>query len=325
MKILLDGYFDGNFGDDLMLTLAARGLEEHELFVPSKNINITNARYTDIKKGFDFYLKVTGSGFLIHNNFGLPYRARDMLREKNYAPCRAVINCNISPFINRAAQALVCRQLSLYDFITVRDEYSYNFIKLNAPNPICEKYPDMVFSLPDSLIPDVKSEGALGISVRTGADNEALAEIADRYISQTGKAVLLLCFDRGAENDISAAENICESSKSKNMIEIIRYKDTSSMLANIKRCDVILGIRLHSVILAARMGISFVPAAYSGKMNGALRELGYEGRIYTAKSLDADDVMKSILEAKPYCVNQSAAASAQKHITRLREYLKTCG
>ena len=31
LRILLDGYIDGNFGDDLMLYLAADGLKEHNL------------------------------------------------------------------------------------------------------------------------------------------------------------------------------------------------------------------------------------------------------------------------------------------------------
>ena len=33
LRILLDGYIDGNFGDDLMLYLAANGLKEHKLYI----------------------------------------------------------------------------------------------------------------------------------------------------------------------------------------------------------------------------------------------------------------------------------------------------
>lgn len=75
-----------------------------------KNISVYNisktdiAEYTEEKSGFDCYLKVTGSGFLIHNNKGIAYRMRDMYREKRYSKNRAVINCNISGFINRIAR-----------------------------------------------------------------------------------------------------------------------------------------------------------------------------------------------------------------------------
>ena len=105
MKILLDGYFDRNLGDDLMLTLAARGLKEHEIYVPPHEINIGNARYTQAKSGFDAYLKVTGSGFVIYNTLGAAYRLRDAYREAKYAPRRAVISCNIGPFANAIGEA----------------------------------------------------------------------------------------------------------------------------------------------------------------------------------------------------------------------------
>ena len=189
LRILLDGYIDGNFGDDLMLYLAANGLKEHKLYITSPKLDI--AEYTEEKIGFDRYLKVTGSGFLIHNNKGIAYRMRDMYREKRYSKNRAVINCNISGFVNRVAEKVIQKQISGYDFVTVRDRYSYKYITKNIPNVKCEKYPDMVLSLSDKMIPNVHSENALGISVHKSADINLLAEIADRFINETGRNVLI--------------------------------------------------------------------------------------------------------------------------------------
>ena len=105
LRILLDGYIDGNFGDDLMLYLAADGLKEHKLYITSPKLDI--AEYTEEKSGFDCYLKVTGSGFLMHNNKGIAYRMGDMYREKRYSKNRAVINCNISlPVTSKLRQML---------------------------------------------------------------------------------------------------------------------------------------------------------------------------------------------------------------------------
>ena len=144
LRILLDGYIDGNFGDDLMLYLVANGLKEHKLYITSPKLDI--AEYTEEKIGFDCYLKVTGSGFLIHNNKGIAYRMRDMYLEKRYSKNRAVINCNISGFVNCVAEKVIQKQISDYDFVTVRDRYSYEYITKNIPNVKCEKYPDMVLS-----------------------------------------------------------------------------------------------------------------------------------------------------------------------------------
>lgn len=75
--------------------------------------------------------------------------------------------------------------------MTVRDRYSYEYITKNIPNVKCEKYPDMVLSLSDGMIPNVHSENALGISVHKSADINLLAEIADRFINETGRNVCL--------------------------------------------------------------------------------------------------------------------------------------
>lgn len=322
MKILLDGYIDGNFGDDLMLSLAADGLRKHELFISSPKIKLNNVKYTEKRGGFDCYLKVTGSGFLIHNNLGILYRLRDMRRERNTAPVRAVINCNISPFINSAVERVIKRHISEYDFITVRDTFSYDYIRKNIPNVKCEKYPDMVFSLPDEMIPSVKSEGALGIAVHSSASAEEMARIADGYIEYTGKKVILLCFDSGSENDALAAEKIISASARGDMLERIDYTDTPSMLSAMKRCGVILAVRFHSIILSARMGIPFVPMAYSDKTAEVLSDMGFEGNVYHPRGFDAESVARDILNAKPYRLDDGITELSRRHITRLNEYLK---
>ena len=325
MRILLDGYADNNFGDDLMLTLAAMGLGEHELYTFSDKLHIANVEHTQAKSGFDAYLKVTGSGFLIHNNMGMLYRLRDMRAERKYAPKRTVINCNISQFINKTAEKLIQRQLASYDFITVRDTASCDYIRKKLPQTYCEKYPDMVFSLPDSMIPDVNTENALGIAVHNSADCAALSQVADGYIKETGKKVILLCFDTGLENDTKAAEKVYGGAEYKSMIEITRYTGISDMLANMKRCGVIIGIRLHSVILAARMNIPFVPMAYSDKTINALKEIDYNGAVYPSEGFDAEAVLQDVINAKPCYMDKKIITEAEKHIKEFEKYLKRQG
>jgi len=313
MRILLDGYLDNNLGDDLMITLASQGLREHELFIKSDKFE--NIEYTDKTSGFDCYLKVIGSGFLIHNNKGILYRLREMHAEKKYAPKRAVINCNISPFINKTAERVIQGQLKNYDFITVRDSVSHDYIKNS------EKYPDLVFSLPDSMIPDTPCENLLGIAVHNSVDCNVLSQVADEYIKKTGNKVLLLCFDSGKENDAKSAEKVYVNSDHKDSIEIINYTAISDMFSNMKRCSVILGIRMHSVILSARMGIPFVPVAYSDKLTHILADINYNDAIYTPDT-DAKTLIKAIIDAKPFDLDKSIVTSAQNHILKFNEYIK---
>ena len=47
MKIFLDGYSDRNLGDDLMLALAARGLDGHEIYTAPDMPAVQNALQTE--------------------------------------------------------------------------------------------------------------------------------------------------------------------------------------------------------------------------------------------------------------------------------------
>ena len=323
MKILIDGYFDRNLGDDLMLTLAARGLEGHELYVPSRKINIDNVQYTQAKSGFDVYLKVTGSGFLICNTLGAAYRLRDVYREKKYAPKNAVISCNIGPFANRIGEAAIKRHLKLFDFVTVRDEWSLEYMNKHFPKKNTRCYPDMVFSLPEEMIPDVRRENMLGIAVRGTADCESLARIADSYIAEAGGEVTVMCFDSGAENDFHAAQRVRGMSSEKDKIKIVQYETISDMLCAMKRCSVILSERLHASVLAARMGIPFVPVSYSKKTVCALSKAGFAGEMYRSGNLSESGVTGSLLNPQEFKLNPDVVSGAAEHIGKFKEYLES--
>ena len=130
------------------------------------------------------------------------------------------------------------------------------------------------------------------------ADINLLAEIADKFINETGRNVCLLCFNTGLEDDVSVANQVYGIMKNKHMTEIIRYKDINDMLKNIKRCGAILGIRFHSAMLALRMGV------------------------YDVNNIDTDEVLKSILNAVPYKLDGNIIKSAENHIKRFDEYIK---
>lgn len=324
MKMLLDGYFDHNIGDDLMLTLAANGLGGHELYIPSDKVRIQNVEYTNAKTGFDVYVKVLGSGFYIYNAKGIYYRLREMHRETRAAKRRAVLGCNITEMKEGAMLNLIKTHLKTFDFITVRDTFSYDYIKEHISGANVGVYPDIVFSLPDDMIPDAESENLLGISVHNMADCVSLAEAADRYIAETGGRVLLLCFDSGAENDMAAAERVKAASKNSGRLEAVPYETISGMLTQMKRCKCILGVRFHSVVLSARMGIPFVPLMYSSKTSHVLDDLHYDRERLTAQSFDASDAVRRALTETPFVLPEDTTKLAKRHTESFNEYLKGC-
>ncbi len=321
MKILLDGYTDANLGDDLMLCLAADGLRGHKIYMknpPSLPIAAREAR--GIKP--DLKLTVIGSGFLVYNYKTTFLRIKEMLEDSGKHK-RAVISCNISDFPNRLAERVIKKQLSRFDFITVRDKYSYDYIKTNLPDVSCECYPDIVFSLPEGAIADKPCENALGISVCAslcgGETDSGFAKLADEYIEKTGNKALLFALNIGNENDVKIAETIKGMMKRGENAEILKY---DAFLSNIKRCSALVGVRFHSVVIALRAGVPVIPVAYSKKTNHMLEDLGFDGEVFGPDNVNFREISDLALSGlKPFKLDAEVPKSASMHVRRLAETL----
>ncbi len=333
MNILLRGYIDRNFGDDLMLRLAADGLKNHtaQLDVPKDMAEHYKKLGFNIYGGGDYNAECTvaGSWFVIRSKTGLLYRTKEIISQKRRRTKKAILGCNISDFTVPGAETLIRRHIAAYDFITVRDSFSYDYIKKNIPSVKCEYYPDIAFSLPDSMIYDTPREGALGITAYCGlgGGNEAvyekLAYVTDRFIEKTGKKVLLFAFDLGLENDLKAAENIALLCKNKEQTEIITNTG-DDILKNLPRCARLIAVRLHGVILALRMGIPVIPAAYSNKINRVLNDLNYDGPILDLRGFRAEEAAELAVSfnsvyALPVDVPELAAMHMKRFLQELAD------
>lgn len=330
MNILLRGYIDRNFGDDLMLRLAADGLKNHtaQLDVPKDMAEHYKKLGFNIYGGVDYNAECTvaGSWFVIRSKTGLLYRTKEIISQKRRGTKKVILGCNISDFTVSGAETLIRRHIAAYDFITVRDSFSYDYIRKNIPSVKCEYYPDIAFSLPDSMIYDTPREGALGITAYRGlggdeAVYEKLAYAADRFIEKTGKKVLLFAFDLGLENDLKAAENIAFLCKNKEKTEIITNTG-DDILKNLPRCSKLIAVRLHGVILALRMGIPVIPVAYSNKTNRVLNDLNYDGPILDLHGFGAEEAAElAVSYEEPFALPKDVKERASMHIKRFSEEL----
>lgn len=323
MKILMDGYLDKNLGDDLMLKLAAKELEGHDIYMRQNELSPINSLPADGKIKPDLRLTVTGSGFLVYNYKTTLLRAREML-EDNFKCKRAVLSCNISRFPNRLAERVINKQLSGFDFITVRDKYSYDYIKSNLPKVRCEYYPDIVFSLPNDAIAQVPCEGALGISAYScldGSDTDSrFAELADRYVERTGNRVLLFALNTGRENDVKAAGTIKSMMKHGDKAEILKY---DGILSNIRRCSKLIGIRFHSIVIALLAGVPVIPVTYSEKTVHVLEDLNFNNRIFEFGKIDFDELNAAAAEDfDAFLLDDKIRTDASMHVKRMIETIK---
>lgn len=337
MNIFLDGYFDRNFGDDMMMRLAAYQAGKHTFFVKNPKeemllpfFHINNIVTLDEKKNekIDVGLKVTGSGFVIRRKLDIihAYQQAHHLRKTGKTVPLAVVNCNLGPVCNRLAYYTIQKQLQAYQFISVRDKDSLHLLEKMHIKGRIAYHPDMLFSIPEEWIPPHTGEKCLGIAVyRNMFDSNlscyrTLAQLADWYISHTHQKVLLFAFDMELENDITAAHTILSLSRYPNFIEIIPHiDDGTNIIRHFQRCVKIVGIRFHSILLALRLGIPVVPIAYSDKTTHMLEDISYEEKCFSWKNLSLESLIDSVSEAKSFCLDPHIIQDAEQHIHQFLE------
>ena len=281
----LTGYFDRNFGDDMMMLLIVRSFPEMTFAVEDTVDTPLLAEPNVVRMDRETCrsypkLVVTGSGFMINTKAAFITELRWFLR--GHHPGDYCLGCNIEPLNNPVKRFLISRKLNKFKLITCRDQVSCSWLRRNTRKPEIHCLPDIVFSLPEEWIPKGERSGMLGISLMHRAgDREdcayyrAMAEAADEWIRQTGKGVILLALDTGKEDDLFACHAVRKLMCSPELTQIAAHREGTEIPAAFARCEKIIGARFHSMVLALRMGIPFFPIIYREKMRNLIRDLDY--------------------------------------------------
>lgn len=311
MNIYVKAYLDKNLGDDLMLIHLIRNIHiKDKLFVHCEAENLEFykgllSKYPQVTlvdcplrkipqkfgtKFFSCILQIGGSVLMGSSYKGCWYRTLNYFlirRLQNAGAKYGIIGCNVGPFKNSFTKFFVKLEIKSADFLTVRDQFSFSFIKkeYSSEKRVCV-FPDILVEAADNL--EVvhttnKRKKCLGVSVHGPSSrilNQKLSQICSDYIRYTDGNILLFCFHVGKQNDEEAASMVYSKiplELSKN-VEIIRHStDYLNVLKKIGDCTEILAIRFHAAILAISQNIPFMAVAYNCKMSNYLSDIGVKG------------------------------------------------
>lgn len=329
----LSGYFDRNFGDDMMMKLVVRSLPEITFLVddtvdtplvPEPNV-VMKDRETC---GRFPKLVVTGSGFMINTRGAFLTELIWFLKGRN--PGDYCLGCNMEPLDNPIKRFLIRQKLNKFKLITCRDQVSYRWLLQNTRKPEIHCLPDILFSLPDEWLPADKAPCKLGISMMHRAgDREdcayyrAMAEVADEWVEKTGKGVILMAFNTGKEDDLFACRAVQALMHFHDRTAIVAHTDGTEILTAFARCEKIVGARFHSMVLALRMGIPFFPVIYREKMRNLLCDLNYPILGCSIHHISVDDVRKFLWERGPkWMPPKGCSCNASNHANLLGEKLR---
>jgi len=181
-------------------------------------------------------------------------------------------------FLGKQAVRECCKGLHA---ATVRDERSRELFAPLVPSTLVERTADPVF------LYDLPSDGAL--SDVLGADSEPLvvvcvrktanwpecasvvAEAVDRLAERYGARAAFVPF--GGTPDAEAATVVIRKCRSKPML--LAFEGLDDVARTIARATLVIGVRLHALILAIRFGVPFLAVPYDPKVTGLCEDAGY--------------------------------------------------
>ena len=363
MRVLLSGYYGfGNLGDEALLAVIVdrtrRRFPSARFEVLSATPQTTAARFgVEAVSRWDWRavraaiaradVVLSGGGGLLQNATSLRsllYYA-GILREAIRTRRKTMVFAqSVGPldFWGRLVVAQFCKGL---DRATVRDERSRRLLQRLVPRTAVEQTADPVFlyDLPSERT-DLSEEG-LGpesgpyavISVRKSPGAREWAAIAARAVDSLARrhGIRAAFLPLGGASDAAVSTDViraCESNPV--LLPECTLEKAAAILSGAR---VVMGMRLHALILAARYGVPFLALAYDPKVSALCEDLAYplaplwsgEGRRPTDGEVDAaiDRLVRErdALSAGLIGRRDAVRAAAERNFEALAELVSESG
>ncbi|WAM32183.1 polysaccharide pyruvyl transferase CsaB [Caldicellulosiruptor naganoensis] len=343
--IVISGYYGQlNTGDEAILRVLVDKLKEYEresnsslnIVVLSSRPELTSKIYnveSVNRKKIPSVIKaikrcdifISGGGSLFQNetsNRSLYYYLFQIFLAKLFGKKVFIFSQGIGP-IKRWYNILLFKHvIKLADYITVRDYDSFDFLHKLKINKEIELSADPAFLLNpcceqkiQKLLEEYKidfSKKTVGIVVRKWKKEknmtDKIAKIADILIENEGYNVIFIPF-QGKWDIIKINEIV---SKMKNRPYVLSEKlSPHELLGIFKKLDLVVGMRLHALVFAAKMGVRFIGISYDPKIDSFLKIYGFK----PAGHVDSFDV-NNVLISIQYMLSDGRAAKKIDEITK---------
>ncbi|HEV3089855.1 MAG TPA: polysaccharide pyruvyl transferase CsaB [Candidatus Cybelea sp.] len=300
-RVLISGYYGfGNLGDEALLEVIVQGLRSR---FPHSAIEVLSATPSRTASAYGVEatprwewravraairradVVLSGAGGLLQNATSLRsllYYAA-ILREAVRAGRKAMIFAQSIGPLDMVGRLVVRRFCAGVDRATVRDARSARLLAELLPRTPVERTADPVFlyDLPEST-DDLSAEG-LGpesgpyavVSVRKAADfrdgPQVVARAVDRLAQRHGVRAAFLPL--GGANDAAISTDVIRRCASAPVL--LPECSLAKAAAVLRGARVVIGMRLHALVLAARYGVPFLAIPYDPKVSALCEELQY--------------------------------------------------
>jgi len=319
-KVVLSGYYGfNNIGDEAVLASIIQSLQKE---IPDISITVLSNEPMKTEKQYgvkavnrwrleqiiavlkDCDLFISGGGSLLQDVTGnksiLYYLALIYLARMLKKPVMIYAQ-GIGPVKKPWARKLMGRILNKVDLITVRDEISREDLTaagVTRPPLVVTVDPVMAWEeprgrkLPESLQSlNWDEEKFIGISLRhwQGLNTTELAELCDHLVRQKFQVIFLPFHFPG---DISVCRDVAKLMKEESYL----VKDNLSaaeMMDVVGKMHLVIGMRLHALIMAGAQGVPFVSISYDPKVE-RYAKLMDQIAACSVETMSCSDLKKSV-------------------------------
>ncbi|TDX52459.1 polysaccharide pyruvyl transferase CsaB [Orenia marismortui] len=323
-RIILSGYYGfKNAGDEAILAALIdnlkRVIKDIEIIVLSADpewtentYNVSSINRVGIRRLISYLkeadLLISGGGSLLQDvssNRSIPYYLGVIVIAKLLKVPVFFCAQGVGPIKNPFNRKMIKNILNKLELITVRDKDSKNLLKSIGVKKKIYLTADPVFTLNKTNRSRIKEilkkegigcrAGILGVSLRPWQDNHYLKEIAkvlDQVKEVLGVKILFLPLHYPQDLEVSKEVEALM----KEEVEIIEGSYTpKEILSLIGEVDMLLGVRLHSLIFASLNRVAIAGISYDPKIDSFLDQLDLSP-IGTIEKLDSQQLLKQIVE-----------------------------
>lgn len=198
------------------------------------------------------------------------------------------------------------------DVVTVRDEFSArNLRRAGVRRDVTVTADPAIAMGTDEPAERASKEPLIGVSlrpwfhldpIRHGGDPvqlvDSLAQCLDAVVETTGARLLFVPLQHGGvDDDVASQRDVISRMRHAQETDMATCRIPLDAVAAISHCDTVLGMRLHSNVLAAACGVPSVAIAYDPKVREFMKRLHCEEQVVGLDDLRPAEVAMRVRAA----------------------------